>query len=837
MPSNRNRQEGARRHCPCSGCIGNTELYASRTIREHLAAERAGRPFRTRAARHDARRAYAIPAQLPGALDVEGIPHQYNEDALLDDPMEVDTDELPQQGVNLGDNHSIEKPNLTFYRGEEDFFTHVYPFAKLKAKTGMSNATFDKLMPLVCNLIAWVITHPEDLEIIPRKWRKMLQLLEDIDYRPPKTYYICMDDSHAEVTASLNGCCPSAICKNGRFHKPIKTRSGVTFNPSRPATPDPVGSDHEGDNEFGGDLSNGAAADNEAPDEEGMAVPEDPTLTPAPIFTIEEDSDADENYVIGPKGGKLRLTPADHLMPYEYISLKHRMRRLFFSSQKSYDLLAMWRAKDRWFNLPEDHHNDLLNETWDGRGMREHSYFFDPTKKYTLPQRCPIEACRKPIAAKLLEESNHVDGQCLVSCPSCLRKVQVPYERVFGDPRNLVIQFHADAFETASSSNKQNLDAMTVTFLNMTKLNRSHQANVFLCGFIRQTIEDRKTHAGNPAYLRAFYKPFLDELIDLYIDGMEVDYSWTEPSLEKAGIRPGKARVRVMMVNHSGDYPALQELACVKCKGYIGCRICEYPSEYTPLNARMLPVPLLNTTRFPANRASDQSNAVYYVNARRHLATTLPLRDFKKVVNTALRLEKMVRGSKAWEELAKKTGVTGLSPFYLLTLLHGYNYLHNALADGMHNPTNEGKMLANHVNEGGKPGTLINPNSAKKKKKKKKSTPDDTEDQDNQGGQSSDSSESGEEQGSEESESEEDELLERPPPPKFPLAPLGSKPAKNGGRELFVDWERMKRKMGEFPTPTELKDGRWPTPKTMTAALGYWKCKLKTHDSEFHVID
>lgn len=233
----------------------------------------------------------------------------------------------------------------------------------------------------------------------------------------------------------------------------------------------------------------------------------------------------------------------------------------------------------------------------------------------------------------------------------------------------------------------------------------------------------------------------------------------------------------------------------------------------------------INHYHWAANRANRTNGSLYYVNARRNLVEPLPLRDFSKVVKTAIILERMPYKSKAREVKSQKSGVIGLSVFYPLTLLYDYNYLHNALADGMHNPTNEGKMFANYFNAGGKSGTAINPCEYKapnETKGTKKGTQVIFEDE---GDDNDDDDDDSDDDDIEDEEDEEFTIQNRLPVPPAPVLPPGVDPGKNGGRETFVDFDLMKIKMGRFPAPHELRDSRWPTAKTMTESLGYWKCE------------
>ena len=171
------------------------------------------------------------------------------------------------------------------------------------------------------------------------------------------------------------------------------------------------------------------------------------------------------------------------------------------------------------------------------------------------------------------------EDMVLVRCGHCDKSVEVPFQTVTGDPRNLAMQFHADAFFPHKTSQKTNLDGMSITFLNMEKALRVKVKNIFLCSFIRKTKADSDLYKTNPRFLSAFYAPLMEEIQDLLINGFEIDYQHTEASLVKFGINPGPMKIWAIILNHTGDLKGLQALCSIKSGGKSPCRCCTSESE------------------------------------------------------------------------------------------------------------------------------------------------------------------------------------------------------------------------------------------------------------------
>lgn len=468
---------------------------------------------------------------------------------------------------------------LTSSMATDNFNGRLHNFAKLKIQAQMSSEVYRQMMDCVKQMATWFSepANVEDLSKFPTDWRGHLRLLRnDIGYEPPETHYICMDQHHYHVTKTLIGRCPILTC-NKPFSK-TKVKRGQN---------------------------------NEIP---GVEVPD---LSLDPEAEVERDDDYEEGAEVehittrgrGNRKRAVVLRPAKHLMPFYYISMKSRIKRMIQNKHQAYKLLAHWRDRGHWIGKRDadgksTHVQEPHNEIWDGEGFQNYSWLFDPKWKWLLPQLCGN--CKQPINAELIKKGSPIpiahENEMIdvpdetspvnVKCPHCYHVVEVERQWTTGDPRNLALQFHADAFFPSTTSQKTNLDAMSITFLNMTKAQRCQSKNIFLCSFIRQTKADKIIHKSNPRFLEAFYKPLFDELEDMFINGLEVDYQYTDESLknfdihyEDGGVRnfqiqPGPMKIRVMLFNQAGDYKGLQQNCALKSLGVHPCRLCMSHSKY-----------------------------------------------------------------------------------------------------------------------------------------------------------------------------------------------------------------------------------------------------------------
>eukprot|EP00731_Ephydatia_muelleri_P008790 Em0004g1128a len=105
-----------------------------------------------------------------------------------------------------------------------------------------------------------------------------------------------------------------------------------------------------------------------------------------------------------------------------------------------------------------------------------------------------------------------------------------------------------DAFDDSEVLCERSIEVSIAT---MRKSDRSKVDEVYVCGFVPSYLLPNKC----PVSLDPFLEPLVTEVLDLFINGIEVDYA-----AEVAGIPSGKALIRCMLLLWTGDYPAQSEV-------------------------------------------------------------------------------------------------------------------------------------------------------------------------------------------------------------------------------------------------------------------------------------
>lgn len=416
----------------------------------------------------------------------------------------------------------------------------------------MAKGRFNDLLIIIRVICDLLVKRPDLLHLIPVSNTDMESLLKQAGYIEPKTYYACISDGHSSISDDLTANCTYFACKKPYGMRKIKKR-----NRSEGTLSDPFGDR--------GDVSDS--------DPETNATPED------------DQQPRSQRSV-------MKYSPNSHVIPMVYIRIKDRLRRLFTNPYKCQQMLGHWHERHHW--LQQDHRQpaDIMNEAWDGTEFRKFSFFFDPTQQYLLPQPCPNlkeRRCIIPFSAQQIHNQyqrdieHHPDveiNRVNLQCTQCLQIVDVPYQLVTGNPRNILLQYHIDGYEPFSNSSKHGTDAMTLTILNMRKRDRCKVSNVFLLGMIRKNKEDRETFENNPNHVDPFYTPMMEDLVDGFVNGIECDYPLAHPSLEEFDIHPGTTTIRYAMPSFVADYVAMCSTLKTKSKGEVGCRDCRAPSKW-----------------------------------------------------------------------------------------------------------------------------------------------------------------------------------------------------------------------------------------------------------------
>lgn len=222
-----------------------------------------------------------------------------------------------------------------------------------------------------------------------------------------------------------------------------------------------------------------------------------------------------------------------------------------------------------------------------------------------------------------------------------------------GDPRNQALLLHEDGWAPHSTSSKHSIAAITVTHGCMSKQERSNGDNARLYSFIPVDQLPKDT----PHKYDCFFEPLFDELEALYINGMQVFFRSSVSGFSPANDTPV---LRVVPLLTTTDMKAHAEIGLTAAGGRKGCRHCEVVGEY-----------------FPARRH------YYYGNFLLRYRFRPELRTVQRSLECAMKVDSASSAAER-KSLVREFGVTGVSSFYRLYTLCGFDPVHDMVVDTMH---------------------------------------------------------------------------------------------------------------------------------------------------------
>ena len=182
----------------------------------------------------------------------------------------------------------------------------------------------------------------------------------------------------------------------------------------------------------------------------------------------------------------------------------------------------------------------------------------------------------------------------------------------------------------------------------MSKVERCKAEEVYVVGFVPSHMLPNK----RPIYLDPFLDPFIADIEDGFINGIQVNYSEAT-----CGKPAGVTSLRHLVLCFSGDHCGLCEVGKFTKMGKSGCRRCKPESMYVP-----------------------ETNHYYYPNFRKQ-ARFPP--EKKSVLDNLELLHKIASEERisVRQQLSKESGYTGLS---ILHRLYGFLYDRDLVYDEMH---------------------------------------------------------------------------------------------------------------------------------------------------------
>ncbi|KAL3693278.1 hypothetical protein R1sor_006929 [Riccia sorocarpa] len=348
---------------------------------------------------------------------------------------------------------------------------------------------------------------------------------------------------------------------------------------------------------------------------------------------------------------------------FDYIPISAMLKMVCRSRTHCHSMLTMWRARHRWFRPQE---GDIapsfpIRNWWDGTKAKESSWFWDPEQTWELPVVCTT--CLEVYQAfpvKCQELLAHFDNTSRTYdfvCKSCGTQVTSEAKWAQGDPRNVPLLAHWDGFQSASTVFRS---TWTVETLILSAGSNSTLPPMPVL-FIPNTRGDP---SSNSDALNVCLRPLIAELIDLFVNGVDVEYNYLS-GLIGVGDLPNKFTMRAMLVLFTGDHPAQCKFGGFATSGYSACRRCKMKS---------------NLQHGPSSRPGG----VVVYDGNREQYRHPPPRKAVTELRQAVHDLNACTTSAAHKELSQRTGVTGDSQVWKLHDLYGFNPSQDLTYDAMH---------------------------------------------------------------------------------------------------------------------------------------------------------
>lgn len=239
----------------------------------------------------------------------------------------------------------------------------------------------------------------------------------------------------------------------------------------------------------------------------------------------------------------------------DYFVLGLNLESTFVSKTKTKDHLSHWEAKNEWLNKG-DIEVLYYKEIWHGARFRELSPFWDDARESFMPTCCPN--CNNIISVDEIVQAAGVNGLIAhnpvnLSCRECTFDF-VYSIRVTLYPLNQAFIFYEDGFN-AFSKKTRGIAAIHVSNACMKKEQRLHGKSLRVYSFIPTYL----LKEGIPHKMDAFLKPLIDEVTELYINGIDVHVPQAI-ELSNESILEGNYKVRALLLLGTADLKGHQEI-------------------------------------------------------------------------------------------------------------------------------------------------------------------------------------------------------------------------------------------------------------------------------------
>lgn len=216
--------------------------------------------------------------------------------------------------------------------------------------------------------------------------------------------------------------------------------------------------------------------------------------------------------------------------------------------------LAHWEERNEWLGGKPDNVN--FKEIWHGQRFADLSYFWDPDTESLLPtscRNCGNILTTSEICDAALPGSSSRDPVQL-KCSECMLSFIHTPQFMKGNPLNQAFIFHEDGFN-AFVKKCRGMATIQLCSACTHKDERSRGKYLSVYSFIPSYDIKEGIHRK----LDPFLKPLMDDVVDLYINGKDVNIA-RPVRISDQVIAAGKHKVRLLLLLGTADIKGHGEL-------------------------------------------------------------------------------------------------------------------------------------------------------------------------------------------------------------------------------------------------------------------------------------
>lgn len=240
-----------------------------------------------------------------------------------------------------------------------------------------------------------------------------------------------------------------------------------------------------------------------------------------------------------------------------YYVLGIQLQNYFLNDTVIKDHLEHWEHKDEWLNIDDDDDGIKYKETWHGQHFRKLSYFWDKNVESLLPALCPN--CNSVVSVR--EITAHVPpgntrhNELYLSCRECCFDFLHKPKTMRGCELNQAFVFHEDGFNVFDKKSR-GISAIHIASACLAKDQRTSGKYLRVYSFVpTEFIAEGIQHKMDP-----FLKPLVDEVKELYINGITVSIKNDIVLRNGNVIQPGKYQIRMLLLVGTADIKGHQEM-------------------------------------------------------------------------------------------------------------------------------------------------------------------------------------------------------------------------------------------------------------------------------------